>query len=222
MTETINRSFKRKKLALLKGEVKDFHPVLDKIFPQLPRVSHVEYTHGPNEKGADFVLSRTDDAIGDVEYIGTIVKVGNISVSLTSIFDQIDDCESKRILFNGKKKILLDEIWIITNENITRRAKEKINDRYKLRKVKFINRDNLIKWIDEFLPNFWVAVPLEIGSYLSSLKSSILEMDSAFSLLPSGVDPFYVDQDLRKIEHNYPKKKKKGSSHKSVHKWWFW
>ena len=60
MANKLPRKIKREKLASLKDEVKDFHPLLEIIFPQLPRVNHIEYTHGNNEKGADFVLQRIE------------------------------------------------------------------------------------------------------------------------------------------------------------------
>lgn len=41
-------------------------------------VTYVEYTHGTNEKGADFIVSRFDEALGATNHIGVVVKVGKI------------------------------------------------------------------------------------------------------------------------------------------------
>ena len=203
MSNILSRKIKREKLASLKDEVKDFHPLLDIIFPKLPRVNHFEYTHGNNEKGADFILQRIDDTTNEPEYIGVIVKKGPIKSSLTNIFDQIDDCDSDRLMFNGKIKIRLDEIWIISNEHITLRAKEKINERFSTRKIKFLDRDITIKWIDSYSPHFWTSLALDIGQYLDSVFQSMSEMDAAYSLLPADVEPFYIQINLRKVEHSY-------------------
>ena len=64
------------KLDYIRDEVTDLHPLLNAVLPKLPRVQTVEYHHGTAEMGADFVLSRTNDTFGTVEYIGVIAKVG--------------------------------------------------------------------------------------------------------------------------------------------------
>ena len=64
------------KLDSIKNEVSDLHPLLDAVLPKLPRVQAVEYHHGVSEMGADFVVSRTNDTFGTIEYIGVIAKVG--------------------------------------------------------------------------------------------------------------------------------------------------
>lgn len=205
---------KRKILAKINNEVDEFHPLLGIIFPRLPRINNTEYTHGVYEKGADFVLQRIDDTINDIEYIGIIVKIGPIKASLTKIYDQIDDCDSERIILNGKKKIRLDEIWIITNEHITNRAKEKINEKFSTRKIKFIDRDIIIKWIDNFVASYWSKVPLEIGIYLDDIKKEMIELDSSYSLLPTNIKPFYINIDLRIIEQNYTSRRRKKRKNK--------
>jgi NACHT C-terminal Helical domain 1 len=207
MPDTKDRPRKRSILAELKNEVKDFHPLLDRILGKLPRVSNIEYTHGPHEKGADFVISRIDDTIGDVEYIGALVKTGSINTSLTNIYDQIDDCDSQRIILKGRKAINLSEIWIITNETISNRAQEKIFERFRSRKIKFLDRDVLIKWVDEFLPSFWSKIPSSIAQYLQDIQMNMSELDSSFSLLPANIKPFYLDTPIRKIDHDYKSRK---------------
>jgi hypothetical protein len=50
-------SKKKDILNKLSSEVNDFHPLLSALFQKLPNIQNVEYTHGPNEKGSDFVLT---------------------------------------------------------------------------------------------------------------------------------------------------------------------
>ena len=60
------------KLDSITGEVKDLHPLLNAVLAKLPRVQDVEYHHGGDEMGADFVISRTNDTFGNIEYIGSM------------------------------------------------------------------------------------------------------------------------------------------------------
>ena len=126
MSDKISNSDKKIILADLKDEVKQFHPLLEKLFSLLPRVKNVHYTHGQNEKGADFIITREDDVLSEIENIGVIVKVGKIHQDLYRISEQIKECDLQRYAFNGRKKIRLGEIWIITNEHITEGGKKRI------------------------------------------------------------------------------------------------
>ncbi len=209
MSTNTTSALKKQRLSEIKNEVKEFHPLLEEIFPKLPRVVRVDYTHGPNEKGADFIITRKDDTTEDNEYIGVIVKIGKLSKDLTKIYDQIDDCEIKRHILEGKKKIRLDEIWIITNDSISSNAEEKIYNKFLSRKIKFFKNTSLIRWIDDFLPNYWTNISIGFGQYLFELQSFMNEMDKTHSLLPAKVKPFYVEPELRVIENEYKVSRKK-------------
>lgn len=54
----------KEKMQAISDEVGELHPVLQKLFEKHPKVSRVEYTHGTEEMGADFVLTRTHDVLG--------------------------------------------------------------------------------------------------------------------------------------------------------------
>lgn len=194
---------KKQRLGEIRNEVKDFHPLLEKILIELPRVKRSDYTHGSTERGADFVLTREDDTVNDVEHVGIIAKIGKITKDLNDIYNQIDDCDLSRYTLNGKKNIRLDEIWIITNETVSVNAQEKIYEKFSSRKIKFIDSKILIKWIDKYIPNYWNDVSINIGQYFYELQSFMSELDKTHSLLPSNIEPFYVDQDLRAIENQY-------------------
>jgi hypothetical protein len=51
--------------------------------------SEVEYTHGPNEKGADFGLTRFDPALSTCSYVGVVAKVGKIQQDISEIERQL-------------------------------------------------------------------------------------------------------------------------------------
>jgi hypothetical protein len=76
---------KRGKLSIITNEVDQFHPLLKSLLCKLPNVIDVEYTHGTNEMGADFVLSKRHDTFGNTEYVGVIAKVGKIVQDYTDV-----------------------------------------------------------------------------------------------------------------------------------------
>jgi hypothetical protein len=203
------------KLLSLKKEVADFHPLLLDIFNKLPNIQRVEYTQGPNEKGADFILRKTDQTLDLTEYIGVIVKVGKIDSSKAGaeVKDQIDHCvTSARAVDNGRNKINLNQVWVLTNDTISSNAKERIYDKYSNTNIAFVDRDNLIAWIDKYFPSFWHDIPHSVNMYFNELllRTEKLDVNSNAGLNASG---FYVDQDILKI--NNARFNKKGFRHGS-------
>ncbi len=214
MNKLIDDKSKKSLLSNLKDEVNNFHPVLNSLFKKLPRIKKVEYTHGKDEKGADFVLLRHDDTLESSEFIGVIVKVGKIHQDLSKIREQIEDCNLERTFDNGKQKIRLDEIWVITNENITEGAKQKIYDSFSSRKIRFIQNVDLIELLDKYLPNFWFDIPIDISDYLVKISNEMKNMENAFSLLSTQKGEFYIEQDLEEIDYEYKFNSLKNHSNK--------
>jgi hypothetical protein len=208
MNSTISDKEKREQLARLDNEVKDFHPVLAALLPKLPRVLKVDYTHGQDEKGADFVLTRTDDTLGTPEYVGILAKVGKITQSLTTLYDQISDCNSRRYTSGGKKEIQLDEVWVVTNESISTNAQEKIHDKFATTKIKFLEHDDLIRLIDKYMGHYWTLLDVPVGEYLSTIDHRIQEDDIARSLLPQSSEQFYVELTLSPWKIEFEERKK--------------
>ena len=56
----MEREKKRAQIESIDSEVKELHPLLEDIFRDMEGISYVEYTHGQNEMGADFVLEKVD------------------------------------------------------------------------------------------------------------------------------------------------------------------
>lgn len=196
----IMRSDQVSRLAKIKDEVSELHPLLRKLLPNLPRVLETEYTHGTGEMGADLVIRRQGDTFQNDEYIGVIAKVGKIVQDFSELERQIDECAIPRFFSGGKEKIRIDEVWVIITDNITKGAQEKIHDKYKSRKIVFVTGVKLEKLIDEYFPVYWTDVDLEIGAYLSDLRARNQEADRRMSLLPIQDKSFYIEPDIYRRE----------------------
>jgi hypothetical protein len=158
------------KLDAITDEVNQLHPLLGSVLPKLPRVVDVEYTHGTGELGADFVIHRTEEVFGGPEYIGVIGKVGKIAQDLTAIERQIEECDLPRLFRAGKEKIRITEIWVVATKHVTRNAEEKIHEKYRNRKIVFIDGTRLEKLVDKYAPLAWSGLPIAIVEYLQDLR----------------------------------------------------
>lgn len=188
---------KVKKIQSIKSEVNEFHPILNQLLQRLPNIKNVEYTHGPNEMGADFVLSKIDPTLSRTEYIGVIVKVGKISQGHADINVQIEECELERKIESGKKKIFLSEIWVITNDSISNNAQDKIHHKYKNKKINLISGENLATLFDSHYPDYWTDVSVEIGEYLRSVKSKSESLAKTIDILDTATfGDSYIPQEL--------------------------
>ena len=197
------------KLGSITREVDDLHPLLNAVLPKLPRIQNVEYNHGVGEMGADFVISRTNDIFGNIEYVGVIAKVGKIVQNLADIERQIDECNLPRLFQGGKQKIRITEIWVVATKHITQGAKAKIFHKYSTRKIEFIDGAALAKLVDRYAPLAWSGLPLIVGEYLQDLQVRTEEQDKSVSLLQMSDKAFYVKQDLYHIpdiEYLYKRK----------------
>lgn len=189
------------KVRQIKHEVTEMHPLLEKLFPRTPRYIEMEYTQGPSEKGADFILARKNDTFGSTEYVGVVAKVGDIKMNFSEVERQIDECSLPRFFRGGKEQIYLDEIWVVFTGTVTNNAKGKIHDKFKARKIIFVDARKLSELIDEYIPSFWEAVPLETGDYLSKLNTKYEHIDNSVSLVHVEDERFYIEQDI----YTYPR-----------------
>ena len=207
---------KQARLNAIQDEVKQLHPLLKLLLPKMKRVQQVEYTHGQHEMGADFVVSRLNDDFHDVEYIGIIAKIGKIVQDYTDVERQIKECEIERIFGNGRKKIYLNEVWVIATGQISHGAQEKIHAEYKSRKIVFIDGDRLSGLINDLLPNFWTDVSLQIGDYLHGVWTANDRLDKSLSLITNQTERFYIDQDVFESEE-FDRKKRKPRKKADIH-----
>ena len=184
----------------IESEVKGLHPLLNSLLPKLPQVEDVEYTHGQNEMGADFVLEKADPTLGGTYYIGVVAKKGKIQQNLSEIERQIDECCLERYFKGGKKKIRLSEIWVIATENISNQAQIKIHDKFSSTKIQFVSGLKIAQLVDKYIPHFWLNVPDELGGYLNDLWNRNRDRDRQMSLLPGNESSFYIDLDIYHVD----------------------
>ncbi|MGA9852827.1 MAG: restriction endonuclease [Gammaproteobacteria bacterium] len=208
---------KRERIHSIESEVKEFHPFLEQLFRHLDLITHVEYTHGPNEKGADFVLERHDQTLNETSYVGIIAKIGKIQQDISDIERQIKECRLPRFI-RGKKQIVLNEIWVITNQNITENAKERINQEFSSSNIHFIDDNKLASWVDKYIPYYWYDIPGPLGMYLKEVWQYAFELDKKSDLVQIPGEDIYIPLDLTKVERSmYQDKKIKNNRHINVH-----
>jgi len=194
----------------LTDEVAHLHPLLKELLPKLPNVENVEYTHGPQEMGADFTLSKFNEVFKTRNYVGVIAKLGKILQDFSDVDRQVEECKISRTFQGGKEKIRIDEVWVIATENISNNAQEKIHEKYKLQNIQFLDGEKLAALIDEYLPIFWTKVPIHIGAYLSDQNQKIKTLDQSMSLVPATDGSIYIEQDIEKYKSaNYKLRSKK-------------
>jgi energy-coupling factor transporter ATP-binding protein EcfA2 len=200
-------SVKRNKISDIKDEVKELHPLLNRLFDRIPNITEVDYRHGPSEMGADFVLTKQHEVFKNTEYVGVIAKVGRVLQDFSSIDRQIEECGVPRTVSSGKNKIRINEIWVVVTEHVSQNAQDKIYEKFKLQNVQFIQGSKLGELIDEYLPEYWTEENLEVSDYLTALKIKNEELDKKLSLIKINDKGFYIDQDIIKQipEHYGPK-----------------
>lgn len=199
----------KKRLASIKSEVSEFHPLLWDLFKKLPQINNVEYTHGPNEMGADFILQKFDQTLSEESWIGVIAKIGPIKQDLHEIERQISECSISRFASGGNKNITFNEVWIVTTGSISNNAKIKINNNYKNTNIRFLDDNKLISLIDNYTPYFWYDVSHTISSYLTKLTLKNENRDTEANILGNFGNSFYIELEIEKIVDNPYKKKTK-------------
>lgn len=198
---------KQNKIRALVDEVKQLHPVLKDLFPKLPNISNVAYTHGQSEMGADFVITRIDQTLGREEYIGVIVKCGDIRQNFDDVERQIKECSVPRKVDGGKKNIYLNDIWVVTNGGISNNAKEKIHQTYNDKNIAFIWDETLIELLNKHFPEYWENVDRNIGLYLSSVGRRLQDLNAKYSLAEmADSGDFYIEQEVVRINLEAQKK----------------
>jgi NACHT domain len=198
--------WKLEKLRALANEVRELHPLLRAIFTNDKTISRFEYTHGTDEMGADFVLARSDPTLGDENYVGVIVKCGNIKQDHADVKRQIEECGVERFFDGAKRKIYLNETWIVCNGTISGGAEKKIFEEYKSRNIKFIDGNRLAQIVNSIYPHFWNEIPAGLGTYLKSTLVEIIKVESYNTLGTHGVN-LDVAQELYEVEPTRPGQK---------------
>lgn len=196
----MDRAAKRALVEKIDDEVNSLHPLLEDIFHSLENVQYVEYTHGTNEKGADFVIERRDDALGTTNFIGVVAKCEKILQSFGDVERQIDECGHPRLIKNGQQNVRLPEVWVVTSKSISQNAKEKILEKFSAKKVNFFDADWLVNQIDQHATHFWEAIDGVIGRYLGNLdkRLGVISAQTAISTVTE-ISSIQIDIDVEEI-----------------------
>ncbi|WP_180125369.1 NACHT domain-containing protein [Rhodoferax sp. BLA1] len=185
----------------IKAEVADLHPLLRSVFGHLENITKVETTHGTQEKGADFVLTRFDPALSTYSHVGVVVKVGKITNDITDIERQIYECTLPRLIEGGKNRVRLSEVWVVNTSSISSNAKDKIYDKYSKQRIEFINGEALTQLVNKHADYFWHQIPSNLGEYLDRLGRKIDALENKSGNI-GGVSfqDFYIEPDIQEIE----------------------
>ena len=159
----------KKKIESYKREVQDFHPFLLNFLPKIPQVKHLEYTHGNRERGADFILIKEDEMLLKESYIGIVVKTKKIRQSdIDDIERQINESfRMPKPIYNGKKTIILNTIWLLTNSLVTVDARDKIAEYFKHINIEIIDLQMLTQLVMKHYPD-----------YLENLINNVFTIDN--------------------------------------------
>ena len=192
---------KSKVIESISDEVGVLHPLLRDMFRQMDGIEDVEYTHGPNEKGADLVLTRHDMALGRTHQIGVVAKVGKILSNLDAIYRQIEECQMPRKIRGGTSEARLSEVWVVTTAGISNQAQDKINHKFACQRIEFIPGEKLTELVDKHAPYFWSQISSDVGAYLHDLSKRLKQFDQDASIVSSlGCEDFYITPDIQEIE----------------------
>ena len=198
---------KIERIERIDDEVGELHPLLAGLLPKLERVAYVEYTHGPHEMGADFVIERTDSSLGITDYIGIVAKTDKILQNFAEVERQIDECGHPRLIRQGKDTVRLPEVWVVTSKSVSHNAKQKISEKFSTRKVHFFDSAWLAKKVDEHAPFFWDALTSSIGIYLSNLDKRLSVISSQTALVPGQSESkISIDLDVEEVDSDRYKK----------------
>lgn len=206
----MDHSAKRTLVEKIDDEVKTLHPLLEDIFHRLASVQYVEYTHGPDEKGADFVIERRDEALGTTNFIGVVAKCDKILQSFGDVERQIDECGHPRLIKNGQQTVRLPEVWVVTSKSISQNAKEKILEKFSTKKVNFFDADWLVNQIDQHASHFWESIDGDVGRYLGMLdkRLGVITAQTSISTTPE-VSSIQIEVDVEELESDrYIQKKR--------------
>lgn len=182
-------------------EVKILHPLLREIFRRLEGVKEVEYTHGPNEKGADLIITRFDEALGRSHQVGVVAKIGKILNNLDDIYRQVEECQMPRKIQGGASETRLSEVWVVNTSTISKNAQDKIHHKYSGQRIEFIPGEKLTELVDKHASYFWHDISSDVGGYLQDLSRKLEQRERELSILGGlGCDDFYITPEIQEFE----------------------
>ncbi len=214
----MDNATKREFIKNITDEVGIFHPLLEAILPKLTGISSYEYTHGPYERGADFILERTDAALDRKTYIGVVAKTTKISANIQNVEEQIRECAEER-LFKNINRVRCTEVWVFCAQGYSERAKEKIEKRFSERTIQFFGPEDLVKFVDDYNPYFWFDLPYKLGSYFQGLTRRLQAMDESTAVATLSGVGVVVEIELdtfERLRRGYLEKQRPSAEYRNI------
>lgn len=188
-------------LKQIKDEVKELHPILSTLFKKMDGVTKVDYNHGANELGADFILHKFDSTLQKTIYIGVVAKVGQIKIDHADVTRQVEECLIERKSSDGKDRIQIREVWVVSTGDLTNNAKEKIFDKFAKTRIEFIYGQYLAQLLDRYVPDQFITIPPHIQRYADEALQQISTEGGGGMVVPGGID-FYIEPDIVRLEYD--------------------
>ena len=178
---------KQEYIQSLKDEVKEFHPFLRSLFMAMVNkglLVKIDYTHGPNEVGADFILTKKDVILDENTAISVIVKTGSLRNTLGEVERQIDESKAPRKDQNGNV-VFVREFWVMTNSTISNNTRTLIQDKFRNLNIVFWDDSRIETACNNFLGNDWLSPHHSTKNFLIERKKFFIDAIERDSLIPA-------------------------------------
>lgn len=159
------------------------------LFRQMRKYDAVRVVHGANERGKDIVLVQKD-AMGDFTYTAVILKCKDITNATNRRADRelaanlinqiVLTINSGYYSLEQKQKVSFNKIVVLTNGRISNTAEEELLEaalQHRFTSLVFKRDEDLVKWVDEFLPEFYRFVSGELSAYISAVYEKCERLD---------------------------------------------
>ena len=138
---------------------------------------------GPLEQGKDCIFVYTDP-LGDQILYAVQTKATNLSMAsdpnrnLLQAITQINMMlQTDILMLNPRQKKRPTKVFLCTSGKINEPARHHILEKIDSPNIEFRDVDDLIPEIDKLMPEFWLGVDANKSPYLSSLHSSLNQLE---------------------------------------------
>jgi hypothetical protein len=208
---------KQEYIQSLKDEVKQFHPFLRSLFIAMVNkdvLINVDYTHGPNELGADFILTKRDSILGENTAISVIVKTGSLRNALGEVERQIEESKAPRKDQNGNV-VFVREFWVVTNSTISNNTRTLIQEKFKNLNIVFWDDSRIETACNSFLGDDWNTSRHSTKNFLADRKKFFTNAIERNSLIQVA-DDFPLRQTIIERHTSYNQNKTKNKSAQKI------
>jgi hypothetical protein len=162
-----------------------------KILLQKMGYKGVTVTHGADEEGKDIVFHEIDEKTGSNTFFAIVAKIGRLKAgsksdneNIVTTYNQIR--KSFYIKYDdviSKSKISIHRVWVVTNNNISNKARKEIIDFFGEtadmigRNVDFIDEHRLLDFLDKYWPEFFIQEEPFVYEYCSQLSNQFAVLD---------------------------------------------